>query len=132
MTFTPAAAGTIKRFFTDTGTSITDYDMIYTGDLGYVGTKLLYELLLKDNIDIRCRHNDCGLLIYNRNLRDVHSGGSGAGCSAAVFNSFLMHRLQRNELKNVLFVSTGALLSPTSSLQGESIPGIAHLVNVRI
>ena len=131
LTFTPAAANTIKTFFEDTNTDIADYDMIFTGDLGYVGSKLLYEMLENEGIDIRCRHNDCGLLIYNRNRQDVHSGGSGCGCSASVFNSFLMHRFEEKELNNVLFVSTGALLSPTSSLQGESIPGIAHLVNIK-
>ena len=127
----PSAASTIKTFFEDTNTKPEDYDIIYTGDLGYVGTNLLYELLSKDNIDIRCRHNDCGLLIYDRNRQDVHSGGSGCGCSATVLNSYIMHRFEDKTFKNILFISTGALLSPTSILQGESIPGISHLVNIK-
>ncbi len=132
LTFTPSAADTILHFFDDTKTSPDDYDIIFTGDLGYVGTKLLYEILEKENIDIRCRHNDCGLIIYDKNRQDVHSGGSGAGCSAGVLNSYIMHRLEDKTFKNILFISTGALLSPTSVLQGESIPGVSHLVNIKI
>lgn len=103
-----------------------------TGDLGKVGSDLLYELLEPNGIDIRCRHSDCGLIIYDRNRQDVHAGGSGCGCSAAVLNSFVMHRFESGDFKNILFLSTGALMSPTSSMQGESIPGIAHLVNIKI
>jgi len=132
LTFSPAAAATITHFLKDTNTSIEDYDIIYTGDLGYVGTKLLYELLEKEKINIRCKHNDCGLLIYDRENQDVHAGGSGCGCSASVLCSFIMHRFESGDFKNILFVSTGALMSPTSSMQGESIPGIAHLVNIKI
>ena len=132
MTFSPSAADTLKQYFADTGTVPEDYDIIYTGDLGYVGTNLLYELLEQDNIDIRCRHNDCGMLIYNRDDQDVHSGGSGCGCSASVLCSFIMHRFESGDFKNILFMSTGALMSPTSTMQGESIPGISHLINIKI
>ena len=128
----PAAASTIKHFFDDTNTTPKDYDLIMTGDLGKVGSDLLYELLEPNGIDIRCRHSDCGLIIYDRNRQDVHAGGSGCGCSAAVLNSFVMHRFESGDFKNILFLSTGALMSPTSSMQGESIPGIAHLVNIKI
>lgn len=127
----PAAASTIKKFFSDTGTSPEDYDVIYTGDLGYVGTNLLYELLEREGIDIRCRHSDCGLIIFDREKQDVHAGGSGCGCSASVLCSFIMHRFEEGQFKNILFMSTGALMSPTSSFQGESIPGIAHLLNIK-
>ena len=132
MTFSPSAADTIINFFRDTNTTIEDYDIIYTGDLGYVGTELLYELLERESIDIRCRHNDCGMLIYDREKQDVHAGGSGCGCSASVLCSFIMHRFESGDFKNILFMSTGALMSPTSSMQGESIPGISHLVNIKI
>ena len=132
MTFSPSAASTIKNFLDDTDTKMEDYDIIFTGDLGYVGTNLLYELLESQNIDIRCRHSDCGLLIFDREKQDVHAGGSGCGCSAAVLNSFIMHRFESGDFKNILFMSTGALMSPTSSMQGESIPGISHLVNIKI
>lgn len=123
----PAAADTIARFLKDTGTCPSDYDLILTGDLGKVGKDLLIELLEKDeNIDISPVHDDCGLIIYDLENQDVHAGGSGCGCSAAVLNSHIMKRMLSGELKKVLFVGTGALLSATSSLQGESIPGIAH------
>ena len=128
----PAAASTIKKFFSDTGTKPEDYDVIYTGDLGHVGTNLLYELLEIEGIDIRCRHSDCGLIIFDREKQDVHAGGSGCGCSASVLCSFIMHRFEEGQFKNILFMSTGALMSPTSSFQGESIPGIAHLINIKI
>lgn len=127
----PAAASTLKHYLEDTGTSPEDYDVIYTGDLGYVGTNLLYELLKIDGIDITCRHSDCGLIIFDREKQDVHAGGSGCGCSAAVLCSFIMHRFEDGDFKNILFMSTGALMSPTSSFQGESIPSIAHLINIK-
>lgn len=123
----PAAADTISRFLKDTETKPSDYDLILTGDLGKVGKELLIELLIKDeNIDISGVHDDCGLLIYDMEKQDVHAGGSGCGCSGAVINSYIMRRMMSGELKNILFVGTGALLSATSSLQGDSIPGIAH------
>ena len=109
-----------------------DYDIIFTGDLGYVGSNILYDLCERNGYDIRCRHSDCGLLIYNRSHQDVHSGGSGCGCSASVLNSYVMHRFESGDFNNILFMSTGALLSPTSVMQGESIPGISHLINIKI
>ena len=127
----PAAAGTLLNFFKDTETKPDDYDIIFTGDLGYVGTNLLYELLEREGIDIRCRHSDCGTMIFDREKQDVHAGGSGCGCSASVLCSYIMHRLEKGDFGNILFMSTGALMSPTSSFQGESIPGIAHLLNIK-
>ncbi len=127
----PAAAETLKNYFNDTKTTPEDYDVIYTGDLGHTGTDLLYELMEKEGYDLRCHHADCGNLIYNSDKQDVHAGGSGCGCSAVVLASFIMHRMEERQLNNILFMSTGALMSPTSSFQGESIPGIAHLLNIR-
>ncbi len=127
----PAAASTLLNFFKDTGTTADDYDIIYTGDLGYVGTNLLYELMLKEGYDLRCKHSDCGLIIFDRETQDVHAGASGCGCSASVLCSFIMHRLENGDFNNILFMSTGALMSPTSAFQGESIPSIAHLVNIK-
>ena len=124
----PAAAQTLHDYLTDTGTSPSDYDLILTGDLGAVGCELMDEILEKDGIDIREIHNDCGLMIYERQAQDVHAGGSGCGCSAAVLCSIILRQLSSGELKKVLFLGTGALMSTTSSQQGESIPGIAHLV----
>ena len=126
----PAAADTIFNYLSDTGTKPQDYDLILTGDLGAVGSRLLKEILARENIDISQNHNDCGLMIFDRQRQDVHAGGSGCGCSGSVFCSVIMDRLRKCELKNILFVATGALMSPTSSQQGESIPGIAHLLNI--
>ena len=127
LTLAPAAAETIQSFLRDTNTKPSDYDLILTGDLGKVGSQLLVDLLKKDfGIDISAVHNDCGLMIYDLENQDMHAGGSGCGCSASVVNSHIMKRLESKQLNSVLFVGTGALLSPTSSLQGESVPGIAH------
>ena len=123
----PAAARTVSQMLDDTDTCPDDYDMILTGDLGYTGTELLHQLLRKDyNKNIKSKHNDCGLMIYNLKEQDVNSGGSGCGCSASVLCSYVLERLRTRELKRVMFVATGALMSPTSSKQGRSIPGIAH------
>lgn len=128
----PSAASTLIAYLNDTNTAPEDYDIVLTGDLGKVGTSLFYELLENEGIDIRCRHNDCGLIIFDCDKQDVHAGGSGCGCSAVILNSFVMHRFESGDFKNILFMSTGALMSPTSSMQGESIPGIAHLLNIKI
>ena len=125
-----AAADTIRQFLTDTYTSPADYDLIVTGDLGMVGSELLYELLQKEGVDIRARHKDCGLMIFDTADQDVHSGGSGCGCSASVLCSYIMKKMLRRELNTVLFAATGALMSPTIVQQGESIPGISHLVKL--
>ena len=127
----PAAATTLKDFFDDTGTSPSDYDLIVTGDLGEVGSNLLYELMNRDHIHIAENHTDCGLLIYDRKKQDVHAGGSGCGCSGSVLCSYVLNRLRKGELRDVLFMATGALMSPTSSQQGESIPGVAHLLHLK-
>ncbi|MBE6871516.1 MAG: stage V sporulation protein AD [Ruminococcaceae bacterium] len=124
----PAAADTIKRFFTDTSLTAQDIDLVLTGDLGEQGSSILCELLYREGIDIRQKHNDCGLIIFDRESQDVHSGGSGCGCSAAVLCAHILPRLCDGNLKKVLFVATGALMSPTSQQQGETIPGIAHAV----
>lgn len=126
----PAAAKTIIRYLTDTHTRPEDYDMILTGDLGQVGSALLEQLLEQEKIQLKGRHQDCGLLIYDRQQQDVHAGGSGCGCAASVLCSFILPKIRKGTLGDVLFVATGALMSPTSSMQGESIPGIAHLVHL--
>ena len=118
------------RFFSDTNTSPQDYDRIFTGDLGLAGSYILCDLLLRGGFDIRGRHSDCGLIIFDRAVQDVHSGGSGCGCCASVLCSKILGELVQGSLKNILFVATGALLSSTTAQQGKSIPGIAHLVNI--
>jgi stage V sporulation protein AD len=128
----PAAKKTIADFLYDTGTKPTDYDAIFTGDLGSVGTELLYELMLKEEgIDLGRVHKDCGLMIFEREKQDVHAGGSGCGCSGSVLCSHILSGMHSGKYSNILFVATGALMSTVSSLQGQTIPGIAHLVNIR-
>jgi stage V sporulation protein AD len=127
----PAAAQTLIDYLTDTGGSPKDYDLILTGDLGTIGSELMEKILTKEGIDISAVHNDCGLMIYDRIKQDVHAGGSGCGCSGAVLCSIILQQLSEGKLHNVLFLGTGALMSPTSSQQGESIPGVAHLVNLK-
>lgn len=127
----PAAAQTLENFFDDTGTKPDEYDLILTGDLGEVGSKALYELLNLEGIHISSRHNDCGLMIFDRNKQDVHAGGSGCGCAGSVFCSRIITDLISQKYSNILFMATGALMSPTSSGQGNSIPSVAHLVNIK-
>lgn len=128
----PAAALTLKRFFDDTATRPCDYDRIVTGDLGKVGSSLLVELLLRDRIDIKPNYFDCGCVIYDPSRSDAHSGGSGCGCVASVLCGYILPHLQARTWRRVLVVGTGALMSPVSILQGESIPGIAHLVELSV
>ncbi len=126
----PAAVDTISTFFKDTNKNVNEYDLILTGDLGEVGSKLLCDLLEREGLDIRNKHSDCGMMLYDKETQDVHAGGSGCGCSASVLCSVILNRLCKKEYNKILFVATGALMSPTSSQQGESIPGIAQLVEI--
>ncbi len=128
----PAAADTIFNFLSDTGTKPSDYDAIYTGDLGLIGTDLLGQIMLKNGINIKRVHRDCGLMLYDLKKQDIHSGGSGCGCSASVLSSYILKMLENKEQKRVLFCATGALMSPTSSQQGESIPGICHVIELSV
>ncbi len=126
----PAAAATISRYLCDTGTDPQQLDAVYTGDLGIVGSRLLAELLQKQGITLH-NHLDCGLILYDRARQHVGAGGSGCGCSAGVLCAHILPQLQQKKLNRVLLVSTGALMSQTTWQQGESIPGIAHLVELR-
>ena len=126
----PAAAATLAHFFEDTGTRPEDYDLILTGDLGQVGRDLLYQLAAEQGYRLEGIHQDCGLLLYDRRRQDVHAGASGCGCSASVLCSSILPRIASGALGQVLFLATGALMSTTMLQQGESIPGIAHLVHL--
>ncbi len=126
----PSAADTIVQHFEDTGFKINDYDLIITGDLGSVGKSIAEDLIKQEGYDIKEVFNDCGLKVFDNNKQDTHAGGSGCGCSAVVFSGYIFKKLTTNKLKRVLLVSTGALLSPLSCQQGESIPGIAHAVTI--
>ena len=129
---TPAAVDTIYKHFKDTGRTPKDYDIIATGDLGRVGKQMTDKLLLEYGYDMRDNHIDCGDIIFNSEAQNTDAGGSGCGCSAVVASGYLYKKLMSKEIKSVLLVSTGALMSTTSSLQGESIPGIAHAVAIEM
>lgn len=125
----PAAADTILNHLRDTGRKASDYDLIVTGDLGALGSRILKDLTWEKGVEIQANHVDCGEIIYNV-IEDEFQGGSGAGCSAVVFNSYIYDKLKRRELRRVLLAATGALLSTVSSGQGESIPCICHAVSI--
>ena len=125
-----AAYDTLRAYFADTHTGPADYDAIFTGDLGELGHEIVMDLFRQDGVDMTRNYEDCGMLLYDRDRQDMHAGGSGCGCSAAVFNGYLLTGLKQGRWRRILFAPTGALLSPTSSFQGESIPGICHLVCV--
>ena len=123
----PAAAKTVIRHLMDTGRAPDYYDHIVTGDLGVYGSRLFLKLLESEGINASSVHKDCGAMIYDKGQR-CPQGGSGAGCSSVVFNSYFLHHLRVGAIKRILLVPTGALLSKLSSLQGETIPGIANAV----
>ena len=124
----PAASDTLARHFLDTGKRPRDYDRIITGDLGQIGGSILLELIEERGFPIpEGQYMDCGLTIFNAE-EDIHAGGSGCGCSASVLSACILPKLKSGEWKRVLFMATGALLSPTTSQQGETIPGVAHAV----
>ena len=123
----PAAADTILRHFEDTGRGPEDYDMIITGDLGALGSRILKDLMWEKGCDVSDNHVDCGEIVYNV-IEDEFQGGSGAGCSAVIMNSYVFAKMEAGLYNRVLFAATGALLSTVSSGQGESIPGISHAV----
>lgn len=125
----PAAMDTIISHLKDTGKKPSDYDLIITGDLGALGSRILKDLTYEKGVDISPNHVDCGEIIYNV-IEDEFQGGSGAGCSAVVFNSYIYEKLKNRELNRVLLCATGALLSTVSSGQGESIPCICHAVAI--
>lgn len=126
----PAAIDTIKRYFKESGTSPQDFDGIFTGDLGYEGYSIVKDLMKKEGYLMGDNYRDCGLIVYDRISQEMNSGGSGCGCSAAVLAGYIIPKLKSGELNDVLFVATGALMSPGSLQQGLSIPGIAHLIRL--
>lgn len=125
----PSAMETLVAFFSDTNTTEKDFDLIATGDLGKLGSDILKDLMIKKGFDIEGNYIDCGHMIYNIDQGTIQ-GGSGAGCSACVFNSYILRKLQTGEFRKVLLISTGALMSTTTNQQGDTIPCIAHLVEL--
>ncbi len=126
----PAAYSTIRAHFEDMGTGPEDFDLIVTGDLGQLGKDLLLELSRKDGISLGGKLTDCGTLVFDQTTQDVHSGGSGCGCSAITLCGYLLDQVHRGKQKRILFCGTGALLSPTSTQQGLPIPGVCHAVSI--
>lgn len=125
-----AAADTIYAHFNDTGRNVDYYDMIVTGDLGYIGLDLTNEILSKQGVDIKKKYTDCGILMFDKETQDTHAGGSGCGCCATVFGGYLYNKLKNKEINKLLLIATGALMSTTTIQQGESILGIAHAVAI--
>ena len=128
----PAAVSTLEAHFRDLHRTPADYDLIVTGDLGRLGKTIVEQQLAKDGFDVTKNYNDCGVMIFDCDRQDVHAGGSGCGCSASVLCGPLLSRMERGELRRLLFCGTGALLSPISAWQGESIPGICHAVSIKM
>ena len=122
----PAAFDTIRAHFRDTGRGPEDYGAIFTGDLGALGHDILQALFKADGVELGPRYMDCGVLMYDLATQNVNAGGSGCGCSAAVLAGHILRAMEDGVWERVLFAATGALMSPTSSQQGESIPGICH------
>ena len=126
-----AACDSVYTYLSLTDSSVDDFDAIFTGDLGRVGSEIFRELISKDFPKAARIHEDCGNLLFSKDKKNLGAGASGCGCSASVLSSFILDRMKNGELKNILFLSTGALMSPSSILQGENILGIAPLINVR-
>ena len=126
----PAAASTLLHYLRDTGTAPDELDCIFTGDLGQVGSQLLAELLAAEGL-LLTNHADCGCLLYKGQEKTVRSGGSGPGCCAGVLCSHILPQLEGHKMRRVVFIATGALMSQTTFLQKESIPAVAHLVELR-
>lgn len=126
----PAALATIRAHLQDMGRSCEDFDLIVTGDLGQHGKRMLLELARREGLNFGGKLTDCGTLVFDQSSQDVHSGGSGCGCSAITLCGHLLDQLQTGRLKRILFCGTGALLSPTSTQQGLPIPGVCHAVSI--
>lgn len=124
----PAACDTIYQNLMDFNYQPSDYDKIVTGDLGYIGSDILIDLLKEKGFDISEQHMDCGKEIFDQETQDTHAGGSGCGCSATTLSAYLLKEMEKGKLKKILFVPTGALLSTVSFNEGQSVPGIAHAV----
>ena len=124
----PAAIDTLEALFRDTRTTPQDYDLIVTGDLGAIGHSVVKDLMARDGFNMDSRYTDCGLLLFDREKQDMHAGGSGAGCSASVLCAYLLPGLKSRRWKRMIFAPTGALQSPTTVFQKETMPAVCHAV----
>ena len=128
----PAFIDTLITHFEDTGRSPNYYDEIISGDLGYIGKDIAIDIAKSKGYNIKSNYNDCGVLIFDKNSQDTHSGGSGCACLATVFSGYFFKKLKEKKLRKLLLIATGALMNSTSSQQGESIPGIAHAISIEL
>lgn len=128
----PAFIDTLTTHFADTGRKPSYYDLILSGDLGYVGKDIAIDLAKTNGYNIKSNYNDCGVLIFDKNAQDTHSGGSGCACCGSVFSGYIFNQLKTGKLKKVLLIATGALMNSMSVQQGETIPGIAHAISIEV
>ena len=128
----PAAVSTILTHLKDTGRKPTYYDAIITGDLGHIGKGIVLDLCKAEGFQLSSVYNDCGVLMFDKEKQDTHSGGSGCACCGTVFSGYFFNQLKEKKIKNMLLVATGALMNSTSTQQGESIPGIAHAISIEL
>ena len=128
----PAALDTLMVHFQDTGRKPSYYDAIISGDLGYIGKEIVQEMAQSKGYNIKANYNDCGVLMFDKEKQDTHSGGSGCGCCGSVFSGYFFKQLKAKKLKKVLLIATGALMNSTSMQQGETIPGIAHAISIEM
>ena len=126
----PAAYDSLNAHFAATATKPEDYDLILTGDLGVLGHAIVEDLFARDGVDLGKRYQDCGMLLFDVEKQDMHAGASGCGCAASVLCGYILKGMEQGNWRKILFAPTGALLSPTSSFQGESIPGISHVLTI--
>ena len=128
----PAFADTLVAHFLDTGRNPSYYDAIISGDLGHIGKEIAIDIAKSQGYNIKSNYNDCGVLIFDKNAQDTHSGGSGCACCGTVFSGYLFNQMKEKKYKKILLIATGALTNATSSQQGESIPGIAHAISIEL
>ena len=124
----PAVCDTLIRYFKESKTRPQEYDLIITGDLGYEGASILRELMDTEGFRLGDNYTDCGILIYDKENQDTHAGGSGCGCSASVISGYVLPEMEKGRYRRVLFVASGAMMSPDMIKQGNSIPAIGHLL----
>ena len=128
----PAFVDTLITHFKDTGRSPNYYDAIISGDLGHIGKDIAIDLALSKGYNIKNNYNDCGVLMFDKQTQDTHSGGSGCACLGTIFSGYFFKQLKEQKIKRILVIATGALMNSTSTQQGESIPGIAHALSIEI
>ena len=128
----PSLVDTLITHFKDTGRTPNYYDAIISGDLGHIGKEIAIDLCKTKGYNIKNNYNDCGVLIFDKNTQDTHSGGSGCACCGTVFSGYLFKQLKEKNIKRLLLIATGALTNATTNQQGESIPGIAHAISIEL